>query len=245
MRRRTSLVTAVAATALLAAGCGLTDDGPRPGLAAEVEGQSLQLDKVDRALTDYCGLLASEEGTPTYSKAALRSQLAWNWAQAIAVEELAPSYGVELPTSVETSVVERSWKVSRDDESFDSFEWLTWIGQRLDQPLVEIGTRSLRDLDTTGQQPAPQAAQTAGLDLVDEWLEEHDVELNPVFGPRDAEQNAFLGDALSVAVSGRAKQGDTLALPVQTQEEANAKLAELPANELCGRPVEAQPAPVG
>lgn len=243
VRRRTSLATAVAATALLAAGCGLTDDGARPGVAAEVDGQSLELDQVDQALTDYCGLLASEEGAPTYAKAALRSQLAWNWAQAVAVEELASSYSVEVPTGIETSVVERSWGVSRDDDSYESFEWLTWIGQRLDAPLVAIGTQSL--LDTTGEPPAAEAAQAAGLDLVDEWLADHDVDLNPVFGPRDAEQDAFLGDDLSVAVSGTARQGDSLGLPVRSQEEANAKLAQLPATELCGRPVEAQVQPVG
>lgn len=243
MRRRTSLVTALAATAVLAAGCGLTDNGARPGVAAEVDGQTLELDTVDQALTDYCGLLESEEGTPTYAKAALRSQLAWNWAQAVAVDELASGYSVEVPSGVEAAVVERAWGVTRDDDSFESFEWLTWIGQRLDQPLVEIGTQSL--LDSTGEPPAPEAAQAAAVEIVDDWLARHDVELNPVFGPRDAEQDAFLGDALSVAVSGTAKQGDALGLPVATQEEANAKLSGLPATELCGRPVEAQAQPVG
>lgn len=242
MRRRTSLVTALAATALLAAGCGLTDDGPRPGAAAEVDGQRLELDRVDDAIEDYCGLLAKEEGAPSYAKAVVRSQLAWNWAQAVAVEELASDYGIDVPTGVEASVVERSWGVGRDDDAYDSFEWLTWIGQRLDQPLSAIGNRELL---AEGQQVTPEAAQAAGYDAVDAWLEDHDVELNPVFGERDAEQNAFLGDSLSVAVSGTAKQGNEVGAPVASQEEANTRLAQLPDTGVCGAPVEAPAQPVG
>lgn len=242
VRRRTSLATAVAATALLAAGCGLTEDGPRPGAAAAVDGQTLELDKVDAAVEDYCGLLANEQGAPSYAKAVVRSQLAWNWAQAVAVEELAADYGVDLPTGVESALVERSWEVSRDDDEFDSFEWLTWIGQRLDQPLVLIGERALRE---AGQQPTAETAQAAGYDVIDTWLADNDVDLNPVFGPRDDEQGSFLGDDLSVSVSGVAKQGDQLGLPVASEAEAAERLAGLPASEVCGSPVEAPAQPVG
>lgn len=240
--RRTPLASALAVTALLAAGCGLTDDGPRPGAAAAVDGQTLELDKVDDAVQDYCGLLAKGQGAPSYAKAVVRSQLAWNWAQAVAVEELAPDYDVELPTGVETALVERSWGVGRDDDEFDSFEWLTWIGQRLDQPVVLIGERALRE---AGQEPTPQTAQAAGYDVIDTWLADNDVELNPVFGERDAEQGSFLGDALSVAVSGVAKHGDELGKPVASEAEAAERLSVLPASEVCGSPVEAPAQPVG
>lgn len=243
MRRRTSLVTALAATALLAAGCGLTDEGPRPGAAAEVDGQTLELARVDAAVEDYCGLLAKEaEGAPSYAKAVVRSQLAWNWAQAVAVEELAPDYDVDLPSGVETAVVERSWGVSRDDDEFESFEWLTWIGQRLDQPVVLIGERALRE---AGQEPTPDAAPAAGYDVINAWLDDNDVELNPVFGERDPEEGTFLGDDLSVAVSAVAKQGDQLGKPVTSEGENAERLAALPAGEVCGRPVEAPAQPVG
>lgn len=241
VRRRTSLV-AVAATALLAAGCGLTEDGPRPGAAAAVDGQTLELDKVDDAVQDYCGLLAKEQGAPSYAKAVVRSQLAWNWAQAVAVEELAPDYDVDLPTGVETAVVERSWGVSRDDDEFASFEWLTWIGQRLDQPVVLIGERALRE---AGKEPTAETAQAAGYDVIDTWLADNDLELNPVFGPREGEQGSFVGDDLSVAVSGVAKQGDQLGKPVASEAEAAERLSGLPATEVCGSPVEAPPQPVG
>lgn len=242
MRRRTSLVTALAATALLSAGCGLTDDGPRPGAAVEVDGQTLELDKVDAAVEDYCGLLAKEEGAPSYAKAVVRSQLAWNWAQAVAVEELATDQGFELPSGVEVAVVERSWGVSRDDDEFESFEWLTWIGQRLDQPLLLIGERALRE---DGKEPTPDAAAAAGYDVVDTWLADNDIDLNPVFGERDPEQGTFLGDDLSVAVSGVAKQGDQLGKPVASEAEAAERLSGLPAAEVCGSPVEAPAQPVG
>lgn len=242
VRRRASLVTAVAATALLAVGCGLTDDGPRPGVAAEVDGQTLELDKVDDAVQDYCGLLEGEEGAPSYAKAVVRSQLAWNWAQAVAVDELASAYGVEVPSGVETAVVERSWGVTREDDTFDSFEWLTWIGQRLDQPLTAIGSQALLD---AGKPASTEAAQAAGYDVVNTWLTDHDVDLNPVFGPHDLAKNTFLGDDLSVSVSGVAKQGDELGEPVTSEAEAAERLSVLPASEVCGPPVDAPAQPVG
>jgi len=42
-----------------------------------------------------------------------------------------------------------------------------------------------------------------------------------------------------------AKRDDEVGAPVTSQEEANARLAELPATEVCGAPVEAPAQPVG
>lgn len=228
MRRRTSLVSAVAAAALLA-GCGLTNDAPEPGVAASVQGESVRLSRVDDTVAAFCALLASEDGAPVYAKASVRSQLAWNWAQAIAVEKLAGKYDVTLPSgTIDPDLVKRSWNIGNgvDDEEFDSFEWLTWIQLRLSDPLLEIGNKEL--IAKTGQPGSQDAALAAGTQVVDTWLDGHDVHLNPSLGTRDPKQNGFLGDDLSVAVSGAARQGDELTR--LTAQQA----AQLPAAQRCG-----------
>lgn len=243
MRRRTSLVTAVAATALLAAGCGITDDAAQPGVAAEVDGQSIALSKVDSALEDYCSYAASQEGAPTYAKAAIRAQIAWNWAQAVAVGELAPAYSVDLPAGVERDFVERAWGEDVvTDDNYDSLEFLTWVQLRLEQPLAEIGSQLL--IDTTGKAESAEAAQAAGLKAVDEWLDKEGVELNPVFGTHRPETSDFLGDSLSVAVSGQARTDEQIAVrptSMEEQQASDARIAALPAEQRCGPAVQGQP----
>lgn len=228
MRRRTSLVTAVAATALLA-GCGLTDDAPEPGVAASVDGESVRLSRVDDTVAAFCELLSTEDGAPVYARASVRSQLAWNWAQAVAVERIAGDYGVDLPSdTIDPGVVKRSWRLDDDvdDDTFDAFEWLTAIQLRLSDPLLAIGSKEL--VEKTGQPGNQDAALSAGTQVVDAWLTEHDVTLNPTLGTRDAKTGGFLGDDLSVAVSGAAKAGSDLTR--LTIEQA----AALPATARCG-----------
>lgn len=239
MRRRTSLVTALAATALLA-GCGLTDDAPEPGVAASVDGESVRLSRVDDTVAAFCELLSSEEGAPVYARSSVRSQLAWNWAQAVAVERLAGQYGVDLPSdTIDPGVVTRSWRLDDDvdDDTFDAFEWLTAIQLRLSDPLLAIGSKEL--LAQTGQSGNQDAALSAGTQVVDAWLAEHDVTLNPTLGTRDPETGGFLGDDLSVAVSSGARTGNDLSR--LTIEQA----AALPATERCGAASAPQAQPGG
>lgn len=240
MRRRTSLVSVLAATALAVTGCGLTDDGAKPGVAAEVDGRSVELSRVDQTVHDYCSLLESEPTAPSYARAAVRAQIAWNWAQAVAVEELAEEYDLTLPGKPASAAIKRNWGVGPDDDSFESFEWLSWIGQRLGQPLEQIGTKALADGRSAGD---AQSAAEVGEAVVDEWLEENDVVLNPVFGTHQ-DGKVFTGDDLSAAYSGVARAGEELALETDEESVVYERLAGLPASEVCGSPLE-QAAPVG
>ncbi len=237
MRRRTSLVSAVAAAALLA-GCGLTDDAPKAGVAASVGEESVPLSRVDDVLQAYCSLLASTDGAPAYAKATIRSQLAWNWAQAVAVEKVADEYGATIPPdTIDPDEVRRMWGI--DDEKgtdrYDSFAWLTWISQRLNEPVLTIGSQAV--IDRTGQPGDQDAAAEAGFAVLDDWLEENGAELNPALGTYDPAKRTFSPDELSVAVSGAARQGDDLA--ALTPEQA----AGLPDGQRCGAAVRPQAQP--
>jgi hypothetical protein len=220
VRRRTSLVTAVAATALLAAGCGLTDNAVQPGLAAKVDGETLSLRKVDRAVQDYCALRAANKQATTAPTALVRAQFVTGWTQAVAVDHLAPEHGVALPPArIDRATVEAAWGElgTIDDDNYASFEWLTWIQQRLTSPVEQLGAPATGD----------QAVQR-GIELITGWLDDQHVELNPVFGDYDAKTAVFSGDALSVPVSAEAKAAQ------QTAQLTPDQIAKLPADQRCG-----------
>lgn len=230
MRRRlVPLAAAAAAAATLVSGCGLTDEAPRPGVAAEVEGETLELSRVDRAVEDYCALLEVNEQASAVPTAQIRSQFALGWTQAIAVEKLAEEYGVALPgETIDEGAVEEAWGAlgEIDDDNYETFEWLTWIRLRLSAPVEQIGAEALQE--ETGELASGQPALDRGVALIGEWLEENDPELNPVFGELDPATGFFSADTLSVPVSGEAQAvADTSAL---TAEE----VAALPDSQRCG-----------
>ncbi|TNM37368.1 hypothetical protein FHP29_16130 [Nocardioides albidus] len=214
---------ALAAVALLATGCGVSDHELKPGVAAEVEGRQLSLGKIDRAVEDYCALRAANPEAEPAPTALIRAQFAIGWTQAIAVEHLAPEHGVDLPTGpVASSAVHDSWDAlgTIDDDNYETFEFLTWIRQRLSDPVEQLGAA---ESDAEGDE-----AVSAGITLITDWLDEHDVTFNPVFGSYDARTGAFGGDPLSVPVSGEAKAASG------TAEMTPAQVAKLPADQRCG-----------
>lgn len=227
---------ALAAVALMAAGCGLTDDGARPGIAAEVDGQRLELSQVDQAVADYCDLLTANEQFSAVPTALVRGQFAQGWTRAVAVEELAAELGVPLPPeAIDRATVEGLWMElgEVDDDNYDSFEWLTWVQLRLSATAEQLGAATI--LKETGQAVSGEEAINVGVSLADEWLADHEPVLNPVFGRYNPETGYYDGDSLSIPVSSEA--GSVVDTSKLTAEQVNA----LPADQRCGP--EAPPAP--
>lgn len=235
MRRRVvPFVTALAAVATFATGCGLTEEGPRPGVAAEVDGETLRLEQVDQAVEEYCSLRAEHPDAVPAAKAAIRAQFVLGWTQAVAVDRLAPEYDVALPPEkAQRAAVEASWGElgEIDVENYEAFEWLTWIQERLTTPVEALGSRKLEE--ESGQGAVGQAAVDRGIALIQEWLQEEDPHLNPVLGELDPESGFFTADVLSVPVSDEAKQA-------ASAEQSPEYVANLPADQRCG-PAAANP----
>lgn len=235
-RRTIRSVAALAAVAIMAAGCGLTDEGAKPGVAAEVDGQSLELSRVDQAVEDYCELLDVNEQASAVPTALVRGQFAQAWTRAVAIDALAEELDVPLPPdTIDEATVRGFWGElgEVDDDNYDSFEWLTWLQLRLSGVAEQLGSQSLQA--ETGQAVRGEQAIARGIALADEWLSDHEPELNPVFGDYNAETGYFDGDDLSVPVSGEADSVvDTSGL---TAEQVNA----LPAEQRCGPVVAAAP----
>lgn len=227
---------ALAAVALMAAGCGLTDDGARPGVAAEVDGQTLELRQVDQAVEDYCDLLTTNKQFSAVPTALVRGQFAQGWTRAVAIDTLATEMGLSLPPeAIDRSTVEGLWMElgEVDDDNYDSFEWLTWVQLRLSATAEKVGAASV--LEETGQTVSGEQAINVGVSIADDWLAEHEPELNPVFGEYNPETGYFDGDALSIPVSQEA--GSVVDTSKLTAEQVNA----LPVDQRCGP--ETPPAP--
>ncbi|WP_182379806.1 hypothetical protein [Nocardioides sp. WS12] len=240
MRPRSPLnvrtTVALAAVALMAAGCGLTDSGAQPGVAAEVDGQTLELTRVDQAVEDYCGLLTANKKFSAVPTALVRGQFAQGWTRAVAIDNLAEELDVPLPPEViDRTTVEDLWMElgEVDDDNYDSFEWLTWVQLRLSTTAEQLGAATV--LKETGQTVSGEQAINVGVSLADDWLAENEPELNPVFGEYNPETGYFDGDALSIPVSREA--GSVVDTSKLTAEQVNA----LPADQRCGP--ETPPAP--
>ena len=218
-----SAAASLAAVALLTAGCGVSDNDVKPGVAAEVEGQQLSLSKVDKAVQDYCALAATNPQAQAAPIALVRAQFVVGWTQAVAVDDLAPEHGVSLPAEqIDRTSVTDEWGAlgTIDDDNYETFEFLTWIKQRLTDPVAQLGA------DESGGRG--DDAIEAGIALITKWLDDHDVSFNPVFGTYDATTGVFSGDPLSVPVSSEAKDASNTA--AMTPEQ----VAKLPADQRCG-----------
>ena len=233
-RRRTPLVSVAvtaAAVAALTAGCGVSEESIEPGAAAVVDGQRLSLTQVDDAVRDYCALRAANPQASAAPTASIRSQFVVGWSQAIAVDALAKEHDIALPSGpIDRPSVEAAWGQlgTIDDDNLETFAWLTWIQQRLSDPVTALGA----DTGATD----PQSAGDAGVAMIADWLDKNHVSYNPVFGSYSPETAMFSGDDLSVPVSSAAKNAkDSNALSAQ-------QIATLPADQRCG-PANAPAAP--
>ncbi|MCX6402089.1 MAG: hypothetical protein NTX33_19430 [Propionibacteriales bacterium] len=229
-------VAALAAVAIMAAGCGLTDEGAKPGVAAEVDGQSLELSRVDQAVQDYCDLLDVNEQASAVPTGLVRGQFAQAWTRAVAIDALAEELDIPLPSdTIDEATVRGFWDElgEVDDDNYDSFEWLTWLQLRLSGVAEQLGSQALQA--ETGQAVTGEQAIGRGIALADAWLADHEPELNPVFGEYNAETGYFDGDSLSVPVSGEA--GSVVDTSKLTAEQVNA----LPPEQLCGPVAAATP----
>ncbi|HWI43244.1 MAG TPA: hypothetical protein VNS81_06455 [Nocardioides sp.] len=231
-------VSVLAAVAALSSGCGVTDGGPHPGVAARLGGDTLSMQKVDDAVDDYCTLRASHPDAQPAARSEIRTEFVLGWAQATAVDHLAPDYDVALPPkSIDRAKVDAAWGElgTIDEDNYDTFEWLTWIQERLTTPVESLGSRKLEE--ENGESQVGQPAIDRGIALVGEWLTDHEPELNPVFGVLDEKTGKFRGDALSVPVSKQATAG--------AGDQDAAAIAKLPADQRCGpaaAPAQAPPA---
>lgn len=199
-----------------AAGCGgnvIGSEGPRPGIAAQVEDSEITLDELGQVTDGLCTLQEANPEAPTTSRAYAQSAILQAWVLSLVRAEYVDEHDLEVSTADAGLEQAPGW----DDVDEDDREAL--------QDYVEAF------LYSEAAMAAMQEAEVEGPDPAD-----YDVVINPRFDLElDGAEFVPAGDQLSVPVSEEGALG--------TAAPDNAALQELSDAELCGQRPEPEVAP--
>ncbi|WP_148614324.1 hypothetical protein [Nocardioides rubriscoriae] len=233
--RRAGLVAPLLLVGLALNGCGVSDEQVRPGVAADVDGEQVSLSEVDESTTAVCDYLSSAdlaEFSP-FPRTYQRQGLATTRIQQIALEHLVDERKLTLPPSYGDDVasIEAQFADSGDDRDV----------------LVETGTANAyvtaaaiavgnAEYAADGDPAAStDAALQRGLVAAAAWLNDREVDLNPVLGISLTKQGLVpTDDDLSVPASDRAKAGIIAVDDAAANDKINALVATLPRDQVCG-----------
>lgn len=241
------VLTCLAATPALS-GCGVTGTDFRPGVAADVGDTSVRLSDVDDVVTGACAFLADLDDSDAQVRSTFRQSIAQTLVQREAMEQLLDEQGVEQP--VEYTQALASIQDGTADLPDDQQEPLRTANEA--SVYVQFGEIALGQAAAGVVAGDDGAAQTAGAQQLADWINDRDVEVNPVFGftADDVTVEQQLVDQASTQttpvltfpssddISVPAGTRAVLALPVaageQPSEEQTAYVASLPPNQTCG-----------
>lgn len=232
-RARGTLLSLVAVSGLLLSGCGVSPNQLRPGVAAQVDDQTLTTSHADEVVDGVCQYFADNEDAAPAPRAAIRNTIVSSLVQQLAAQKLVEDYDLDLGEEYRSQL--------QDVESFaqtlpeDQAEPLTDANRALlllQTVAVQVGTQLLEDEGQPSDDP--QAAQTRGLQAVADVLKDGDVDLNPVYGLTvDDEGQVVPSDGLAVPVSEEATRAQTVADLTLESPDVLQAAEGLPASQLC------------
>lgn len=220
VRRPLSAAAATIGLALVATGCAsnvIGDDGPRPGVAAQVEDTKITLEDLTSVVDGLCTLQAADPDPAAVgtSREFAQAQILQAWVTSLVDAEFADEQQIEATPEDPGLELAPGWDdIDEDDREplatyVDAFVYSTAVQQEASE----------------GEAPDP---------------DDYDIVINPRFDI-ELEGNEFVpaGEQLSVPVSDEA----ATALEPPTAEDVR----ELPDDELCGKrpPPEAPAIPLG
>lgn len=219
--RRAALVAAAALVASSVAGCG----DVAPGVAAQVEGDEISVERVDDFAVLLCNLGGLPGGEGATTKTARQQALTLLLGNELAFD-LIDEDAVD-PTAVQQAVAQNAAARENVPEdlvgTFDAFVEEFTVAQI---GLVELGRRSLEESGAPADQLTDDVAFQEGQRLRQEYAEAADVEVDDRFGTVEAGVVVADPGSLSVPVSDLAVQS--------SQAETPATLAEmLPPAQKC------------
>lgn len=244
MRRSLGAVAVVAIAGLALSGCGVADQGLRPGLAAQVGDATIDLDTVDDDAAELCDMISflAKEGA---SSGVPGSVVRDNVLQYAVLEELgdqlADDYGVEAGDDYRESLRSNESQLAElgvsskvlDDvvPTLSSGDYFLDIVQQIGWDRLGISP----DEDVSNEGIAE------GLEVARAWEDEHGLEVNPRFsdmsiGDLEGIVTTEL-DELSVPVSDfatRAIAGVNPTDPNAPAEPDTTYLDSLPESQRCG-----------
>ena len=213
----------LATSVVLLAGCGVAGTQFSPGVAAEVGDQTISTKQLDEVTADFCAAAeADSEGEPGRVPQPLRS-LAQRFVVVLInkaiVEQLAEDYDVE-PSAEYTGYLaqlENELAELDDDQRAAAVEILGAQAYAEDV-LPTIGGIELAKEDGGATEDADE--QAAGQEVLEEWVADHDVKINPRYGidfetgaPIDADLSYPAGETAQDGISQESQPGYAAALP--------------------------------
>jgi peptidyl-prolyl cis-trans isomerase SurA len=208
-------------------GCGVAGTSFQPGVAAEVDGQKISTDRVDRLVGDYCDAVREQlqQDGSVVPLGYLRSGVVGQLALVSAAEQLAAEHGVD-PTQDYERVVTDLEAQTRDlpEDQRDAVVEVNGSSAYVQAVQLAVGDKLLGE---EGEPSGPEAAGQRGADELNAWLDDHDIDINPEFGIAFEDGQVVSEDTqLAFAVGDTAT---TSALEAPDQEYAKS----LPASQRC------------
>ena len=231
MKQTRPLLGLAAASALLASGllsgCGVAGTGFSPGVAAAVGDTDITVERVDAVATSYCDAITPQLEGQVLPNRYLTSGVAGQLALAAAAEQLAAEHGVEAGEQYvgQLARLEEAVATLPEDQQ-DAVVEVESAGSLVSDLVLGVG-RELAEGEGLVDPTDEQVAELGNRALAD-WIEEHDVEVNPRYGVRlDEGQPVDADTATSVAV------GD-LATAAMAESPDQEYAAALPESQRCG-----------
>lgn len=225
-------LAAFAATAVLS-GCGVADDGPHAGTALVVGDQTFSTSEVEDLVDPFCSTVrelnanqaqAQQPGTeeqPIARGSDVRDVVVRSLALRAFADQLAEENGLD-PDRIAAQTAQRL-RAQLGGVS----------GDEVDEALPVLAADAYAQAVMTEVAPPPadlpqDQAQQYYLDLLTQWFDDHEVELNPLYSPLDYGAGPVAGSGdVAVGVSDEALAADAV-------QPDPAALAALPAAQRCG-----------
>lgn len=241
-RSRSALAAlAVVLAGGLLSGCGVSDNRPRPGAAAQVEGVRISTDTVESTVDTTCDYFKSIGNQPFPRSLALE-QFVSTLVTESALEQLMDETGASFDSNANYTSDRAALETQLDaipDEYRDAVGTLSRANL-----VVSYGTYAVGDalFTSSGDVPGTAAEVTQrGKAALADWIKSHQVDINPIYQLAVVDGVVTVdGEGTSVARSDFAKGGviDVLTTDAQAQAalsgKVSARTAQLPADQLCG-----------
>jgi len=208
-------------------GCGVTGTSFQPGVAAEVDGERISTDRVDQLVGDYCEAVREQlqQDGSVVPLGYLRSGVVGQLTLVSAAEQLAAEHDVEPAPDYDRVVADlESQTKDLPEDQREAVITINASSAYLQSVQLAVGEKLLADAGETG---GPEVSGPRGVEAFNDWLADHDVELNPEYGiALEGGELVTKDTQLAVAVGDTAK---TSLLETPDQDYAKS----LPANQRC------------
>ncbi len=217
-------------------GCGVSEASVRPGVAATVDGTTIDLADVDELTGAVCAFFADTppDGFTPYPRALQRQNGVVTKVERVALEALLDERDLELPDAYAEQVATLEAQYADEDPAYR--DALIELGG--DNTFVSAAASAVGDdvIEAEGRTSgSPDESIQRGLAEASGWLSEHDVDVNPVLGVEFTDEGPVQGVGdVSIPVSDAARAGQLDLQDPDVTQRIGELVATLPDDQVCG-----------